>query len=403
MRNYILLTAVGAIAYIAIGINSPLISLYLQSLGAGYAQISFIQTSTVITMLAGSYTWGYLSDRLGRRKPLLVIGLAGTGVAYLIISQAPSWSAAWLTRILEGAFMSAYGTLSLAMIGDVLDVRAQASASASNHKGRYMGIYRGIGSLAFAVGATAGGQIADRLELSSAFLVCGVLYLAAALVACTVAETVVQYQVSEERSPAQPQPAAVAGGLPAFFLAGVFLWTAAHSASASMWPNYMATLGYTKSTIGGLWGLAAALEMFFMYVAGILSDLFGRSLLLTVGALGISLVNLGYLTVATFLPALLVVQVIRGLGFGAYTATAMTFAAEYGPARKRGSRSGIYSTTGSAGQLLGIFVSGMTVQFFGFSALFALCSLLAFGAAICFWLLRLHMPQPTRLIRSVTT
>ena len=67
-------------------------------------------------------------------------------------------------------------------VGDVLD----ASVSPLNQKGRYMGIYRGIGSLAFAVGATAGGQIADRLQLSSAFFVCGILYLTASLVALTV-------------------------------------------------------------------------------------------------------------------------------------------------------------------------------------------------------------------------
>jgi SET family sugar efflux transporter-like MFS transporter len=228
------------------------------------------------------------------------------------------------------------------------------------------------------------------------------LYLTASLLALTVADTTVERApISTPAAPA-PQPAAATGGLPFFFLAGVFFWTAAHSASASMWPNYMAHLGYAKDTIGALWGLAAAFEMVFMLIAGVLSDLFGRSLMLVVGGLGISAVNLGYLTLAHIFPALLAVQVIRGLGFGSYTSTAMTFAAEHGPARTRGSRSGIFSTAGSAGQLLGIFVSGVTVQLFGFSTLYALCSLLALSAAICFWVLRMRTPQPVRLADSPT-
>ena len=118
--------------------------------------------------------------------------------------------------------------------------------------------------------------------------------------------------------------------LPVLFLAGVLLWTAAHSASTSMWPNYMATLGYTNTAIGTLWGLAAFIEMPAMYLAGVLSDVMGRAMLLAAGGFAIAIVQLGYLLVAAYLPALLGVQVIRGFGFGAYTSTAMTFTAEQG-------------------------------------------------------------------------
>ena len=72
------------------------------------------------------------------------------------------------------------------------------------------------------------------------------------------------------------------------------------------------------------------------------------------------------------------------------------------PAHTRGSRSGIFSTAGSAGQLLGIFVSGVTVQLFGFSTLYALCSLMSLSAAICFWVLRLRTPRPVQLADSAT-
>ena len=65
--------------------------------------------------------------------------------------------------------------LGLTLAGDSLDT--------SSRKGRSIGLYRGLGSLAWAVGAFAGGRIADLFSISAAFLLCSVLIAAAALVA----------------------------------------------------------------------------------------------------------------------------------------------------------------------------------------------------------------------------
>jgi hypothetical protein len=64
--------------------------------------------------------------------------------------------------------------------------------------------------------------------------------------------------------------------LPWPFLAGVFLWMGAHMGATSMWPNFMATLGYSKSAISGLWGLAAFTEAPAMLAVGRLSDASAR-------------------------------------------------------------------------------------------------------------------------------
>ncbi|NJN84926.1 MAG: MFS transporter [Caldilineaceae bacterium] len=90
-----------------------------------------------------------------------------------------------------------------------------------------------------------------------------------------------------------------------------------------------------------------------------------------------------------FLPAIVeLVQVIRGFGFGSYTTSAMTFAAETGVRRTRGSNSGIFFMASSAGQLAGMFLGGAVVQAVGFYFMFAMCSTFAFCSGICFLLLR---------------
>ncbi len=171
MSNYRILTVISALFYVAVGISAPLISLYLESLGASYTQISLILTSVVVTMLLMSTVWGRLSDWLGRRKPILIGGLFGLAVAYLLLSQAGSGAVAWGARILEGACGAAFGTISLAIMGDALQ--------GSEQRGRRMGIYRGLGSLAFAVGAVTGGRLADAISISAALMLCAAFYLVA--------------------------------------------------------------------------------------------------------------------------------------------------------------------------------------------------------------------------------
>ncbi len=339
MSNYRILTVISALFYVAVGISAPLISLYLESLGASYTQISLILTSVVVTMLLMSTVWGRLSDWLGRRKPILIGGLFGLAVAYLLLSQAGSGAVAWGARILEGACGAAFGTISLAIMGDALQ--------GSEQRGRRMGIYRGLGSLAFAVGAVTGGRLADAISISAALMLCAAFYLVAGLAAFLLDDRPVI--AAPVIAPELPQHGGQRRELPLIFLAGVFLWMAAHMASTSMWPNYMASNGYSKTTISSLWGMAALIEMPAMYLSGMASDAIGRAAVLAAGGFLIALVQIGYLTLVQFLPALLGVQVIRGFGFGSYTTTAMTFTAEAGGQQTRGGRSGVFNTISSLG------------------------------------------------------
>jgi MFS family permease len=177
-------------------------------------------------------------------------------------------------------------------------------------------------------------------------------------------------------------------GLPVLFLAGVALWTMAHVASTSMWPNYMAANGYSKTTISSLWSLAALIEMPAMIISGALSDFTGRAVVLAAGGFGIALVQLGYMLLVASIPALIGVQVLRGFGFGSYTSASMTFTAERGGQAQRGSNSGLFYTAASAGQLAGSLMGGILAQAAGFNALYLACAGLAVGSAICFLLLR---------------
>jgi MFS family permease len=390
LNSIILLTIIIALVYAAIGISSPLLTLYLQSLGADYSRIAVILATSAAVSLISSAIWGRASDALGRRKPLVAGGLAGGAITYTLLSQALSFEAAWGVRLCEAALLSAYATASLAFMGDLLASRGS--------RGRRMGLYRGIGSLAFAGGAMIGGRLADAATLRVPFMVAASLYALAALIALTLHEA--PRAAASDATPARipssilRRPSAIfRSALPLPFLAGVFLWQMTWNGQASMWPNYMAALGYAKTAISSLWGLAGLIEAPAMLLSGQLSDLVGRAALLAVGGAGASLVMLGYLLLAGALATLLVVQVVRGVTFGSYMANAMTFAVEAGDEQTRGTNSGLLNAVSGAGQLVGLYLGGTLVQFQGFQFMWMAFAATAALSAVCFLVLRrTHKP-----------
>ena len=322
MKNYRILLVANSLFFGAVGVMMPLLSLYLQDLGADLALISIILTSAVVVALAGNFFWGWLADRTGRRKPYYIAGLLGMAVGYLWLSQANTIAMAWPARLLDGLGMAAVYTLGLTLAGDTLNT--------SSTKGRSIGLYRGLGSLAWAIGAFTGGRLADLFSVSAAFILCSVLMVAAPLIALLL-DDVKPETKSPAPAPAQSPAQSTAGtataaaqplltppkvgrlaGLPLLYLAGVMLWTAVDYASSTMWPNYMASVGYSKTAISSLWSLAAFFEMPAMVVFGGLSDVVGRTIMLIAGGFGIAAVQVGYVLFVQSLPILLGIQVARG-------------------------------------------------------------------------------------------
>ncbi|MBK8050574.1 MAG: MFS transporter [Anaerolineales bacterium] len=388
MRSTRLLTLVGALFFVGVGLTSPAMTLYLEDLGASFRQISLILTSFTLTALISNYASGYLSDRLGRRKPLLVGGLLLMGVAYVWLARVPTANLAWPVRILEGIGTGAYATLSLAMMGDLLQH--------STRRGRGMGLFRGVGSFSFAMGAFAGSWVGARYATPAIFMLAAAFFVAAALIALLVSEVRPETSAATfaEKTPAAALPVEGPAQLPRPFLAGVVLWTTAVAATVSMWPNAMSHLGYSNQAISALWGLAALVEFPGMQGAGILSVSIGRAPLLAAGAWGIALTIVGWIFLAKWLVPLIGVQIVRGLAYGSYMASAMTFAAEHASQATRGSVSGVFTAASSAGQLAGVLAGGFIVEALGFNALFVICAVVSAISGVLFWgLRRTHVQQ----------
>jgi MFS family permease len=280
-----------------------------------------------------------------------------------------------------------------------------------------MGIYRGLGSLGFGLMAFVSGSIADRFSLRAPFGLAALFLVVAFLFSLTVKEPRVSRETRSMSSlsvrtlltvvwrgslqalnslvavlrPREDEPGRERYGgerestprLPFTpLLVSAFLWSLVTGAVYAVWANYMVDeLGYSQAAMSRLWALASLSEFPLMIVAGWLSDRLGRLEVLCLGFCSWTLVFLGYVIVPR-MPWILLIQLTRGFAYSAYTAAAMTYATEVRSREQRGAASGLFSSAGGLGAILGSSMGGIQTQLMGFRAMIATNAALIFGGAV---------------------
>lgn len=86
---------------IGFGIVLPLLPFYAQEYGASGQAVGLLIGVTPGMQLLFAPLWGRLSDRHGRR-PILLIGLLGSGFSYLVFAFAPNLAWLFASRVLIG-------------------------------------------------------------------------------------------------------------------------------------------------------------------------------------------------------------------------------------------------------------------------------------------------------------
>ena len=141
----------------------PLLPFYALRLGGQAWIVGPLVASFSIAQLASSPLWGRVSDRYGRR-PVMMIGLGGAGIAYLIFGFANSIWLLFASRLVQGAGGGTTGVVQ-AYVSDATEpsqrVRGLGWLSSSTNAGVMLGPV--IGSLASHLGPAAPGLVAAGL------------------------------------------------------------------------------------------------------------------------------------------------------------------------------------------------------------------------------------------------
>ena len=372
MRAYWILASVIFLGFTAGGAAFPFQTLYATSLGASLGQIALVVgVRATVGVFAGLF-WGRIADRVGRRKPFIVGAMVAQALAMLVSANAPSWE--WLIplAVLEGAASGAHQVASLALMGDILQGHPK--------RGQLVSGYRMSGSLAFSVSIVASGWIAENVGLSGSFLLAAGVYALAFLVGLLIVEV----RRGEAAAPAVGAHTFLGlmrgPMLPLLILALSF--GVPFSAVYSVWPIWIAEeLQHGRATFSRLWGIAAFVEVPCMFLAGLMVDRVGRRPTFVLGLVLFAGVYGAYV-LAPPLEGLIAAQVLRGLAFALFTATALTMAIELAPPDARGRASGLYSSAQGLAQISGSWVGGPLAATLGFRGLFGLAAVLVLIGAL---------------------
>jgi len=130
------------------GIIIPILPIFSKELGAENYQVGLIAMSYPIMNFLFAPFWGSLSDRYGRR-PVILVSVMITTIAYLIFAQSINLWILLLSRILAG-IGSANLSVAQAYIADI---------SRPDERAKRMGLIGAAFGLGFIIGPTAGGYL----------------------------------------------------------------------------------------------------------------------------------------------------------------------------------------------------------------------------------------------------
>lgn len=134
---------------VGFGIVIPLLPLYAERFGASPVAVTWLVAVYSLMQFGFAPWWGQLSDRIGRR-PVLLIGLFGSAVSYLLFGLAGSLAMLFFARALAG-LMGANVGVAQAYVADV---------TPPDERARGMGLIGAAFGLGFIFGPAIGGLLA---------------------------------------------------------------------------------------------------------------------------------------------------------------------------------------------------------------------------------------------------
>jgi MFS family permease len=186
------------------GLRIALVPLFITEVLHRGPRISGLALATfAIGNVAAVIPSGYLSDRIGRRT-LLIVGLAVSGVATLLVGLASSLTLFLAAALVAGAAAGIFTSPQQAAVADIIGSRARG--------GTAIATYQMMADCGAIVGSLAVGQIAQHLSFSAAFVISGAILLVAAIGWVMAPETLVR--PGSEPTPARALGPEVGGELP---------------------------------------------------------------------------------------------------------------------------------------------------------------------------------------------
>jgi MFS family permease len=371
-RTVVALGAVSLLTDASSEMIYPLLPVFLSSvLGAGPLAIGAIEGAAESVAALLKLASGWWSDRLPRRKPLLLVGYGIASFVRPLIGLTQGVGQVLAIRLADRAGKGIRGAPRDALIADAVD---------PSQRGRAYGFHRAADH----TGAVAGPLIAYALLAWGGFQLRTVFLLAAIPAAAAMAALILG--VKESRRAARTDgktPSLARGGLSGRFWAylGVLLLFTLGNSTDALLILRANELGVSAALVPILWAVLHVVKATSSTPGGILSDRIGRRPLIVAGwfvyaavYLGFAFANVTWHAWALFL--------VYGVYFGLTEGVEKALVADLVPASVRGAAFGWYNLTIGLAALPASLIFGGLWQAYGAATAFIVGAGLALVAAV---------------------
>jgi MFS transporter, DHA1 family, solute carrier family 18 (vesicular amine transporter), member 1/2 len=352
-----LVTAATFTDIVALGVAVPVLPDLGRRLGASPAMIGLLFGSFGATMFLVSMPMGAVSDRVGRRSPMLA-GLVALAASTLLFSYAMTLPALFAARLVQGAADAATWVVGFALVADLY---------APEERGRITGIILGGTSVAYLVGPSIGGWLYEIGGIRMPFLaVTGMAVL-----------TLIGFlwlRLPDHRAAREPVPFGALLRHPQVLTCGVVVLLMAGTMTMFE-PVFVLflqdTLHISPARVGTVFAAAALANTVFHPIVGRMSDAWGARRLVGIGMLAWSaaLPLVAYASSFRLAVVLCVLQAATFALVGAPSLTLMANATSEAGLGSFGTAYGLYNAVWAVGLLAGPPIGGYLYERIGFLSL----------------------------------
>lgn len=370
---------------VGFGIVLPLIPFYASDLGASAFEVGLIIASYSAVQFLLSPIWGGLSDRYGRR-PVLIVGLAGSAVSYFVFSIATTLSVLLASRMIAGA-VGANVAVAQAAIAD---------STRPDRRARGMGLIGASFGVAFIVGPAVGGILSRWGYAVPGFVAAGLSATNAVIAIFLLPETI--------RAPARDRgriraalfadrlthARRVFGRLDVLEpILALSLGTVAFAAFTTTFPLFLKdSLSLDAAAAGGMFALLGLVNAIAQgRLIGPFVERSGERRVAARGALLMAAALMGLVWFAG-LWATIFLLVPFGLGWGMLAPSMQSLMSRRAGHEEQGEVLGVNQSMGSLARVLGPVAGGWVFGALGYRSEFALSAALVVLAAA--WILRMR-------------
>jgi len=381
-RSVIALGWVSLLTDVSSDMIYPLLPAFLtKSLGAGPAAVGLIEGLAETTASLTKIGSGIWSDRVRRRKPIVVLGYVIAAIARPLVGFARLWSQVLAIRFTDRVGKGIRTSPRDALLADVVP---------GDRRGRAFGLQRAMDN----AGAVVGPLLAALLLKLAVVDERGVFLLAAVPGFAAIVVLLLAVPDTARRAEVAPAPSPVKGKLPATFwkVVAVFaFFTLANSTDAFLLLRAQ-DAGVALWQIPLLWSFFHAVKSATGVPGGALADRAGRVPAITLGWLVYCLAYAGFAFVSRPL-AVWGLFAFYALFFGLTEGSERAFVADLVPDRLRGRAYGIFHAAIGLTALPASVIFGVLWKQFGARTAFLTGAAVALAAAAALWM-------ATREIRS---